>query len=136
MEAQAKPSVGAFILGLPLVFGCLLIGNLLGFVVTSVWGWENLEYEKPGGVALAAIQGAVGAFISYAATSSWLGASAIANFWLKIYVWGAAALVALLVLFAVAYGQLGTLLSWKGAASIAGLVATEAVRRGARDEFA
>lgn len=41
----------------------LTAGNLVGLVLVSIWGWEGLSYEKPGGVALAAVQSLMGVLI-------------------------------------------------------------------------
>ena len=51
-----KRGFGAF----GLIILSIVVGNLLGTILTAVWGWQGLSYDKPGGVALAAIQGILG----------------------------------------------------------------------------
>jgi hypothetical protein len=49
-------------LGFLFWFGALILGNLAGTILASVNGWENVSYERPGGVFLAGAQAALGAF--------------------------------------------------------------------------
>jgi uncharacterized membrane protein YeaQ/YmgE (transglycosylase-associated protein family) len=134
-EGVPERSVGRYVLGFVLTIGCLLVGNLLGYIVASIWGWENLDYRRPGGTAFGALQGAIGAAISLWAASAWLKDVKFADFWLRIFVWVGSGLIFVLVTLSVISGKFNLLLTWGNLATVANVVAVELTRRSMKNEF-
>ena len=127
--ATAESRWWKYAIALPLMLFALAIGNLLGLVMASTAGWENLDLDRPGGVALAALQGLVGSFLAVYSGHQLFKTHEPILFWLKAFVSFAAVLLCVLIILALAKDRLGELMTWKTASGIAGIFGTEAGRR-------
>ena len=123
-----------YALALPIVFVCVFLGNLAGIVVTSVAEFGGMDYEKPGGVVLAAIQSGIGVFLAFWSCAKFLNDPEYARFWVMALVILGAGAGLLLLFLAISNGDFGYFASWKFASSLAGLVAMEVARRLAGEE--
>lgn len=119
-----------YLLGFFLSAAALFAGNLLGFILTSIWGWSNLEYDRPGGVALSALQGAIGVFLALYGSEKFFGKARYADFWMRAFVWLASGvMVAMLLITAFAGRDITQFLDWRLASFIANIGAIEVTRR-------
>jgi hypothetical protein len=135
LTEAVKPSVGSYVLGVFVTLGCLILGNLLGYVLTSIWGWANLDYDRPGGVALSAVQAVVGAMLAYAASAKLFHSPDVADLWMKFTVWLLSGLYVAFIIIFFLTRQYELVFKWNTAATAAYLIALEVTRRAAKDEF-
>jgi hypothetical protein len=117
-----------------LVIGCLLVGNLAGYVFTSVADFGGMDYQKPGGVVLAAVQSAFGCALSFWASFKVLGDESYANPCIVFLVVVSALLALLTVVGAFLFGEIEEYLTWDFASSVAGVAALEVTRRVVKNE--
>jgi hypothetical protein len=131
MEQQAERTrYDLYLLGFLLSAAALFVGNLLGFILTSIWGWSNLEYDRPGGVALSALQGAIGVFLALYGSEKFFGKARYTDFWMRAFVWLASGIMAaMLLITAFAGGDVGQFLDWRLASFIASIGTIEVTRR-------
>jgi hypothetical protein len=115
--------------GFPLSIACLGVGNLLGVILTAVWGWSAIQKGEPGSVPLGFIQGYLGALIAIGASDYFLKTAAPAHFWVKWLVWIAAALLAIMIIWALAFGHIEVVFAWSMLAAVAAIVGMEVGRR-------
>lgn len=125
----------AYFLGLLISIAGIFAGNVLGWIITSIWGWKNLAYEMPAGSALAAIQGAAGAYVCLLASHHWLDSARYSDFWLRGFVWLASGLFIVIGILAVLAGRSDQLLAWKTLATFANIGALELTRRATKDDL-
>lgn len=123
-----------WIVALPLVVFCLLVGNLGGYVFTSVADFGGMDYAKPGGVVLAAIQSAFGCMLAFWACHNLLGDEAYANPWVAFIVIVTGALAVFILGGAIFFGKVEEYLTWDYASTVAGVIALELTRRVAKNE--
>ena len=113
----------------------MLLGNLLGIVFASISGWENIEIGRPGGVALGAVQGFIGASLAMGAGQQFLKNFAPVDFWLKLFVIFSFGLVAVALILTTLNGTLDQLLTWKSGAGVTGLLGIEFGRRVGKENW-
>ena len=129
MAEPARSTPRDLVLGLFLTCASLFLGNLLGLIVSDVWGWEIATYDRPSGVALAAVQGALGAFLALFACERWSTFRA-GKLWLLVAI-GGLSLIQIGLLGATLWThQLEMFLSWKTLAAVANIIAIALARRG------
>ena len=119
----------------PLMLLGLALANGLGMVLASISGWESIEIGRPGGVAVAFIQGLVGALIAAACGSRLFKRPEPVDFWLKVFVGLALLLIAVALVVTLYRGNVRLLLTWSTGAALAGVAGTELGRRLGRDRL-
>ena len=88
-----------YALALPIVILCVGLGNLAGFILTSVADFGGMDYEEPGGVLLAAIQSVASVFISFWACAKVFKDIEYAAFWIMaLVILGAGSLLLILAI--------------------------------------
>ncbi|HEY0129807.1 MAG TPA: hypothetical protein VGB57_00265 [Allosphingosinicella sp.] len=128
IEPEA-PRTWAYAAALPVTIVCLALAN---FVIAYLGGWANIEAAKPGAVAIGFVQGLAGALIAGVASSQLFRSARPADFWLKWIVIVAAALFAVVIVWAIVIGKSDRALTWMTFAGVASLIGTEMGRRMAK----
>jgi hypothetical protein len=118
-----------FLAALPLTIACLAIGNLLGIIVTALWGWHSVQQGEPGSVAMAFVQGYLGAVLAIAASEHFIGGARVGKFWLKWIVILAAVIYCGMTVLLLYFGDADLVFSWASLAAIVAIIATEIGRR-------
>ena len=131
MEQQVEQTkFHLYLLGFLLSAAALFAGNLLGLILTSIWGWSNLEYDRPGGVALSVLQGVVGVLLALYGSEKFFGRARYADFWIHTFVWLASGVTVAAPLITAFYGgDTSQFFDWRLASFIANIGAIELTRR-------
>ncbi|HLL29733.1 MAG TPA: hypothetical protein VK403_01935 [Allosphingosinicella sp.] len=125
MEQEA-PKTWVYAAALVVTIVCLALAN---FVIAYLGGWADIDAGKPGAVAVGFVQGLAGALIAGVACSQLFKSARPADFWLKWIVIVAAALFAVVIVWAVVIGRSDRALTWMTFAGVASLIGTEVGRR-------
>lgn len=133
MEEQSKAPLWRYVGGFFVTVAAIALGNLLAVILTSIWDWQNLDNGKPGGVALAAVQGVVGAVLAGTACEKWLSMQ-VALFWLKIYAIIVATVFVVLLAVSIYKGRVDVLFIWSILSAVVYVSAIELVRRVMRSD--
>jgi sugar phosphate permease len=128
MEREA-PGPGIYAAALIVTIVCLALAN---FVIFYLAGVANIEAAKVGAVAIGFAQGLAGALIAGIASNQLFKSVRPADFWLKWIVLVAAALFAVVIVWAVVIGRSDRALTWITFAAVASLIGTELGRRMAK----
>jgi hypothetical protein len=105
---------------------CLVLAN---FIIYYLGEWADIASWNPGAVAIGFVQGLAGALIAGVASSQLFKSFRPADFWLKWIVIVAAALFAIVIVWAMAIGKSDRALTWMTFAGVASLIGTEMGRR-------
>ena len=128
MEKEA-PGPGTYAAALVVTIVCLGVAN---FVIAYLGGMANIEAAKPGAVAIGFVQGLAGALIAGVASNQLFKSVRPADFWLKWIVIVAAAIFAVVIVWAIVIGKSHKALTWMTFAGVASLIGTEMGRRMAK----
>ncbi|HEX8309303.1 MAG TPA: hypothetical protein VF645_12885 [Allosphingosinicella sp.] len=128
MEREA-PGIGTGVYAAALVVTVVCLA--LAILVIAYLG-AKIEVAKPGAIAIGFVQGLAGALIAGVASTQLFKSFRPADFWLKWIVIVAAALFAVLIIWAMAIGKSDRALTWMTFAALASLIGTEIGRRMAK----
>jgi hypothetical protein len=128
MEREAL-GTWAYAAALVVTIVCLALAN---FVIAYLGGAADIVSWKPGAVAIGFVQGVAGALIAGVASTQLFKSFQPADFWLKWIVIVAAALFAVVIIWAMVIGKSDQALTWLTFAGLASLIGTEVGRRMAK----